>query len=209
MSRRHESTARRHTKRLQVPPTPSYQNASVAQDHIIFNPPSSAPNVQHTPVIFLPKSDKRRKVYEDALAQAEEASAPPNTAFAAIAQTGTPLSVSSTTLTASSTPLIAASRAVLPPPLKPVLEKKYHVTEEQIEEIRRLRAQDPRKWTRYSLAEKFHCSPFFIGLVSRAPLEIRDDQRRALEEIKKRWGRKKTEAREDRARRKELWGREA
>lgn len=70
-----------------------------------------------------------------------------------------------------------------------------------------MRTEDPRTWTRMRLAEKFGCSQFFVSLCAQAP-KVAEERKRELEEIKKRWGRAKTEAREDRQRRKELWGRE-
>ena len=64
LSRRHESSYRRTKQRLNVKPHPSFlpSNLSPPGDQIIFNPPSSAPSVLHTPLKFLPKEDKRRQV---------------------------------------------------------------------------------------------------------------------------------------------------
>lgn len=61
-SRRHEQSYRRAQHRLNIRPDSSFLQSqeSPKQDHIIFNPPSSAPNVLHTPLKFLPKEDKRR-----------------------------------------------------------------------------------------------------------------------------------------------------
>jgi len=56
------------------------------------------------------------------------------------------------------------------------------------------------------LAEKFNCSQFFVSLCAQAP-EIKAERQRELEQIKRRWGRTKREAREDRQRRKDKWGR--
>ena len=63
-ARRHESSYRRTKQRLNVKPDASFgfSNNSPQQDHIIFNPPSSAPSVLHTPLKFLPKEDKRRQI---------------------------------------------------------------------------------------------------------------------------------------------------
>jgi hypothetical protein len=62
-SSRHESSYRRSKQRLNVKPHSSFlqSNLSLQQDHIVFNPPSSAPSVLHTPLKFLPKEDKRRQ----------------------------------------------------------------------------------------------------------------------------------------------------
>ncbi|CAL3967645.1 unnamed protein product [Diplocarpon coronariae] len=63
-SRRQQSSYRRSKQRLNIAPHPSFlpSQDSPKQDHIIFNPPSSAPSVYHTPLKFLPKEDKRRQL---------------------------------------------------------------------------------------------------------------------------------------------------
>ena len=184
--RRHESSFRRTRKALRVKPDESFLPAkSRTEDHIIFNPPSSAPNVYHTPLKFLPKSDPRRKLHS--LASNSSATTP---AVPSAAPSSQPSSVS-------------ALR-----PVRPQYEKKYHLTQEQVEEIRRLRKEDPKQWTRVRLAEKFECSQFFVSLCCCAP-EIKAERDKELEQIKKRWGRRKTEAREERQERKKLWGRDA
>ena len=48
---------------------------------------------------------------------------------------------------------------------------------------------------------------FFISLCCCAP-HIKEEKDRELEDIKRKWGRTKTEAREDRKTRKALWGRD-
>lgn len=62
--RRHESSYRRTKKKLNIKPDASFlfSGSSPQQDHIIFNPPSSAPSVFQTPLKFLPKDDKRRQL---------------------------------------------------------------------------------------------------------------------------------------------------
>ena len=180
--RRNESSYRRTRKALKIKPDPSFLPSKTAtSDHIIFNPPSSAPNVYHTPLKFLPKDDPRRKLY---------ATSVPTTAKL---QDGT-----------SPPPRLPR----LPPPVRPEYEKKYHLRAPEIEEIRRLRKEDPKQWTRARLAQKFECSQFFIGLCCSSP-EAAKEQDKALAEIKRKWGRRKTEAREDRQTRKEMWGRDA
>ena len=87
-------------------------------------------------------------------------------------------------------------------------EKKYHLTPADIEEIRTLRTEDPWKWTRKALAEKFECSQFFVGMVGEAPAKKKAFEEKKLEEVKERWGRRKRLAREDRGRRREMWGRD-
>ncbi|GAB1737391.1 hypothetical protein NU219Hw_g1536t1 [Hortaea werneckii] len=187
--RRHQSSYRRTRKALRVKPDASFlPSTTEAQDHIIFNPPSSAPNVYHTPMAFLPANDPRRKL--QSLAPTRSAT-PPTTP----STSNVPSSTSNETRT-------------VPPPVRPLYEKKYHLTPEQIEEMRKLRAEDPKLWTRVRLAEKFECSQFFVSLCCSAP-QIKEERERELEEIKRRWGRRKTEAREARQERKKLWGRDA
>lgn len=187
--RRHQSSYRRTRKALRVKPDPSFlPSTTEAQDHIIFNPPSSAPNVYHTPMKFLPQNDPRRKLHS---VTPSKASTPPSTQ----STSSIPSPTSSETRT-------------LPPAVRQPYEKKYHLTPEQVEEMRKLRAEDPRTWTRVRLAEKFECSQFFVSLCCSAP-QIKEAREKELEEIKKKWGRRKTEAREARQERKKLWGRDA
>lgn len=58
--RRHQSSYRRTKQRLRVKPDASFGSSHQSYDHIIHNPPSSAPNVYHTPSKFLPVDDVRR-----------------------------------------------------------------------------------------------------------------------------------------------------
>lgn len=172
------SSFRRTKKALRVGPADSFANTTDTSDHIIYNPPSSAPNVYHTPLKFLPKTDPRRRMH--ILIEAQSS--------ASTDEAGSP------------------KRTSLPPPLKPVRQQKYHLTADDIAEIRRLRQEDPRTWTRVKLAEKFNCSQFFVSLCAQAP-EIKAERDVELEAVKSSWGRQKREAREDRQRRKQLWGR--
>lgn len=170
------SSFRRTQKALRVQPAEHFTKTTQTDDHIIFNPPSSAPNVYHTPLAFLPQNDPRRRLH---------------------ALRTTTTSTTSTTLSSSN----------LPPSVRPIAEKKYHLSAADVDEIRRLRTEDPRQWTRVRLAEKFGCSQFFVSLCGTAPA-VAEQRQKELEEIKKKWGRAKREAREDRLKRKELWGRE-
>ncbi|KAK7522526.1 mitochondrial ribosomal protein subunit L20-domain-containing protein [Phyllosticta citriasiana] len=222
--RRYAGTTRRHNNMLKsVPSAPIFTpHSSVASDTIIYNPPSAAPNVYHTPLKFLPANDRRRQL---AAVQARIASQSASKGASPITRTGTQLSApsgynatlnslassyghSSSSASSTSPTAAAAAAAKLPPPLRQPYEKKYHLTERDIAEIRRLRASDPVKWSRQKLADKFECSQFFIGLVAPAPEHA---QRKAdeIEEIKRRWGPRRRAAREDRKRRKEMWGRGA
>ncbi|MCJ1224084.1 hypothetical protein MMC12_000727 [Toensbergia leucococca] len=177
-SRRHESSARRTTKRLRVKPDPAFKSsfpANPTQNHVVFNPPSSAPSVYQTPAIFLPQNDRRREL----LAQAHSHANP-----------------------------YAQSDRPLPPPVREPYEKKYHLGEAEIVEIRRLRTEDPFQWTRAKLAEKYGCSQFFVGIVVQASKERKEQQRQIMENVKEKWGRRKRYAREDRGKRRDMWGRD-
>ncbi|KAF2249457.1 hypothetical protein BU26DRAFT_318381 [Trematosphaeria pertusa] len=195
--RRHESTTRRHKKLLNLPAAPSY-TPDRSQPTLIFNPPSSAPSVYHTPLKFLPKDDRRRQLY--AAFQTAATQTAHRTASPAVAAPGTPLSAPSF--------LPPRPSAGLPPPVRIPYDKKYHLTDADIVEIQRLRREDPERWTRVRLAEKFGCSQFFVGLVAKNEgkaerVESEHERSRA------RWGVRRRTAREDRGRRRELWGRDA
>ncbi|MCJ1423943.1 hypothetical protein MMC29_001828 [Sticta canariensis] len=97
----------------------------------------------------------------------------------------------------------------LPPPVRQLPQKKkYHLREEEIAEIRRLRTTDPNVWTRKKLAEKYDCSQFFVGMVVQASKEKKEKERQILENVKEKWGRRRRYAREDRKKRRELWERD-
>lgn len=194
---RHESTARRHKKLLALPEAPSY-TASRSEPSLIFNPPSSAPSVYHTPLKFLPKDDKRRHLYSAALSSSNTTALRRQTS--PIAAPGTPLS--------SPSHLPPRPSAHLPAPVRTPYEKKYHLDEAQIAEIRSLRLGDPDKWTRVKLAEKFGCSQFFVGMLVKAP-EKAERVAKEHEAQREKWGKRRKMAREERERRKVLWGRDA
>lgn len=86
-------------------------------------------------------------------------------------------------------------------------EKKYHLDASAIAEIRKLRLGDPEKWTRVKLAEKFGCSQFFVGMLVKVP-EKAERVSREHAAAREKWGKRRTMAREDRERRKVLWGRD-
>jgi Mitochondrial ribosomal protein subunit L20 len=78
-----------------------------------------------------------------------------------------------------------------------------------MEEMRRLRREDPIEWSAKKLARKFDCSSLFVGFVTEGiAKEKREQQKRVTEVVKSRWGVKRRTAREDRALRKERWGRD-
>ena len=177
IGRCHESTARRLRQRLRIKPDPSFAKTLPTQDHIVYNPPSSAPSVYHTPTKFLPKNDIRRRLLTSA---------------------------GSSSLPTSDNPTASA----LPPPVRPSEEKKYNLTSADFAEIRRLRSENPLKWTNNALARKFQCSTVLIPMVCSAPKEVKGLREKELEEIKRKWGPRKRAAREDRVKRRERWGKD-
>ncbi|KAH9873300.1 hypothetical protein J1614_005698 [Plenodomus biglobosus] len=194
---RHESSTRRHRKLLALPEAPSY-TADRSAPTLVFNPPSSAPSVYHTPLKFLPKEDKRRQLY--AAAQTYATTTAHRRQTSPVAAPGTPLS--------SPSLLPPRPTTALPAPLREPYEKKYHLTDSDIEQIRSLRKSDPKTWTRVKLAEKFGCTQFFVGMVAKAP-EKAAAVARSHEAARGKWGERRKIAREDRERRKMLWGRDA
>lgn len=194
---RHESTTRRHKKLLTVQQAPSY-TPTRPEPTLIFNPPSSAPSAYHTPLKFLPQNDARRALYTSFLSTSTARAH--RTATSPVAAPGTPLSA------ASALPPVPS--ASLPAPVRAPYEKKYHLTDVDIKEIQRLRAEDPDRWTRVRLAEKFGCSQFFVGMIAKnkekAERVAKEDERNRA-----RWGERRRDAQVQRDRRKALWGRDA
>ena len=107
----------------------------------------------------------------------------------------------------SSDELTPEEEASLPPRVRALKPKKYHLTPVDMAEMRRLRAEDPRTWTRKRLAEKFDCSNLFVGMVCKSP-EMERERAAQHEANRQKWGRKKREAKEDRLKRKALWSRD-
>ncbi|KAI0019220.1 hypothetical protein F4780DRAFT_453433 [Xylariomycetidae sp. FL0641] len=176
--RRHQSTAQRTKKMLKIPPHPDFLTPTAAAgggtSHVIYNPPAAAPSVYHTPFKFLPREDPRRQAN---LTQLLRTSAD-----------------------------AAAEAARLPPVATKddLHEMRYHVTREQVDEMRRLRAEDPAHWTVHRLAGRYGCGHLFVMMCCRAPKDHADREFRRKIAIKERWGHIKTKAREERWRRKQM-----
>jgi hypothetical protein len=216
--RRGEATYRRHIKKLSIPPAPSFgpqkptkRPADVPpSSHIVFNPPASAAHVYHTPLKFLPQNDRRRQLYTNSSAPSlynVAANSKTHHTPSPVSKPGTALHEVSRTLPTSLLPRVPDADP-MPPPLKPVEEKKYHVTPEQVAEMQKLRRQDPSAWTIDRLAEWYGCSTLFVRICAKN-WEAGKAHAERMEAIRARWGRKRALAREDRRRRKELWGRDA
>ncbi|KAK3995129.1 mitochondrial ribosomal protein subunit L20-domain-containing protein [Cladorrhinum sp. PSN332] len=178
---RHQTTKARTKRMLNIPKHESFLNPRPQSDHIIFNPPSSEASVYHTPFKFLPKNDPRRR------AQLPQ------------------LFASSTTIQYSS-PGTSVQPSVNPEELPAVFPpelgtKKYHMTKEDVEEMRRLRLEDPVNNSVITLSKKFGCTPWFVMMCVKSPREHRDQHKAKEAAVKARWGPKRTAAREERARR--------
>lgn len=85
------------------------------------------------------------------------------------------------------------------------LEKTYHLKPEQVLEIQKLRKQDPNKYTRKTLAKMYNVSPLFISLISNVSKDRKSEMDHRLEIIKSNFHPKRTIARADRVKRKQLW----
>ena len=102
-----------------------------------------------------------------------------------------------------------ATGSALPPPLAPPKLERPRLSDDKIREIQRLRAQDPKRYTRTMLAEMFGCSSAFVSYV--APL-AHSEQKAALsrrervhEKARAQWGEKTALLHEIRKKRKEFW----
>lgn len=86
----------------------------------------------------------------------------------------------------------------LPPAITPEDPKKYHLSKADVEEMRRLRWEDPDTWSLKKLAAKFQCSVTFVQIAA----EVKGEYRAKLAEEWRRkralWGPKKLKAREER-----------
>lgn len=81
---------------------------------------------------------------------------------------------------------------------------RYHLSAEDVSEMRRLREEDPLKWSVNQLARKFDCSPVFVRIAAPASKEHTAWVKAKKERQVARWGPKKTQAREDRKTRAEM-----
>lgn len=83
--------------------------------------------------------------------------------------------------------------------------KTYHLKPSDIEQIQRLRSEDPEKYTRKALAKQFNVSPLFVSIVSNASKERKLEMVSRLNHIQSNWHEKRAAARSDRKKRKEYW----
>jgi len=199
-SRRHKSTSGRARRSLTIQPHPSFLAGPGPSDkapggggHIVFNPPSSAPSVHHTPFKFLPKNDPRRRANLPSLFESS------TTISYGTAATASPSS--------SSKAPGAAEHLGLPRLLHPsykFTEKRHTLSEDDVAEMRRLRVADPAANSVAALARRFDCSHLFVMMCCQAPPEHAARRREDLERVKSRWGAIRSRAREDRQRRRDM-----
>ena len=81
---------------------------------------------------------------------------------------------------------------------------KSNIGQKEVEEMKRLREEDPITWSVNALAKKFDCSTIFVKMAAPAPAEHTKWLAEKLERRKARWGPMRTQAREDRKRREEM-----
>lgn len=207
---RQKSTSARTRRALRVPPHPSFLSSNIdgvarpREDHIILNPPSSAPSVYHTPFKFLPKSDPRRRanlasaLFSQSTTIQYNSSSSSNSNPDPSPSNNNPAEPTTTTATGPSV-------ADLPVVNKLDLQPKNHsVTREDIEQMRALRRADPVANSVQALAERFGCSKLFVMMCCQSPREHRDAAKAREEAVKARWGPKRAAAREERRRRWEM-----
>jgi hypothetical protein len=193
---RQKSTAARTRRALNIPPHESFlnpnssaadRNARPTTGQIIYNPPSSAASVYHTPFKFLPKQDPRRR-----------------------ANLASELFAASTTIQYPSThtqPHHHQQQSENTPPSatdfpsiegEPRYRARHHLTKADIEEMRRLRALDPVEHSVPNLSARFRCSKLFVMMCCQAPREHREKVQAEVEAAKARWGPRRAAARGER-----------
>ncbi|KAK3296864.1 mitochondrial ribosomal protein subunit L20-domain-containing protein [Chaetomium fimeti] len=210
---RQKSTAARTRGALNIPPHDSFLNPnSSAADRkarpttgqIIYNPPSSAASVFHTPFIFLPKEDPRRRANlgSELFAASTTIHYPSNNKnTTTTTNTNQPQSQTTTTTTSTNPNQPSAAAAATDFPSiegEPRYRARHHLTKADIEEMRRLRASDPVGNSVQALSARFRCSKLFVMMCCQAPPEHRDRVQAELDAAKARWGPRRAAARGER-----------
>ncbi|GKT91063.1 60S ribosomal protein [Colletotrichum tofieldiae] len=177
--RRGHKTFSRTKRSLNIPPHPDFlPSTPAAGDAIIYNPPSAAPSVYHTPFKFLPPSDPRRRANLSSLF-ANPSAATSQTTSSGSSSAARPLPRPSTS------PPAAPSRATT---------SLAKTSPRSAASAPRTRASGASPPSRANLHHHLHP----------APREHKERLERKLEGVKSRWGTIRTKAREDRSRRKEM-----
>ncbi|KAF8610036.1 hypothetical protein BDV93DRAFT_539951 [Ceratobasidium sp. AG-I] len=115
--------------------------------------------------------------------------------------------------TAPASPLLSKRTAntnidtsLLPPEIRPkATSAGPKLTQPQIEEMRKLRLQDPKTNSCQVLARKYGCSPVFVSMVAPLPADQRKELEKDQNAIRGQWGDRKQLIREIRKRRREFW----
>ncbi|KAL2138009.1 hypothetical protein VTI28DRAFT_7669 [Corynascus sepedonium] len=198
---RYKSTAARTRRALRIPPHPSFLNSSsstsptdhTTTDQIIYNPPSSAASVFHTPFKFLPKSDPRRRanLASELLAASTTIQYPSSSSSTTTSTSTQPQSDAASSSSAEANPFPSIEGA-------PRYRARHHLTKADIEEMRRLRAADPATNTVQALSARFQCSKLFVMMCCQAPPERKEQVRAELERARDRWGPRRAAARDER-----------
>ncbi|POS79329.1 hypothetical protein DHEL01_v202271 [Diaporthe helianthi] len=188
---RSKATASRTRRSLNIPPHPTFlaPDSSQQSDHIIFNPPASAPSVYHTPFKFLPKNDPRRRAN---LAKIFESHFAPTTTTGGAAA-GAPA------LEATDLPTLPSNHKY-----NPAFHERGPITKDEVDEMRRLREEDPHKWNVRALSDKYAIPHIFVMMCCQAPKEKLEFERTKMELIRQRWGPIRAKAKEDRHRRTQM-----
>lgn len=98
----------------------------------------------------------------------------------------------------------SSSASYVPPALRPVTEKKYHLSKDDVAEIRRRRWEDPETATIRNLAKEFDCSMKFVQIATQVPESYKEKLADGTRRMKATWGPRKLKAREDRKVRKQM-----
>ncbi|THH06803.1 hypothetical protein EW146_g9499 [Bondarzewia mesenterica] len=97
----------------------------------------------------------------------------------------------------------------LPPLLRKSAEPKPRMSDEDLAEMRRLRALNPAYYTRSRLAERFNCTATFVGYMAKLSTGAHRTASQKLdlqhEKARSKWGEKKLIVREIRKKRKAFW----
>lgn len=190
---RAKATSARTRRALNIPPHPSFLSTDpklLDGDTIIFNPPSSAASVYHTPFKFLPKTDPRRRANLASLFESHFNTATA-TATASVAAAAVPAAVDASHM----------GPVVMP---KPEFADRPPVTKAEVEEMRQLRHDDPHRWNVKALSDKYQIPQSFVMACCQAPKEKIEFERKKLELVARRWGAAKRKAKEDKERRREM-----
>ena len=82
----------------------------------------------------------------------------------------------------------------MPPETKESWAKTYHLTKEDVAEMRTLRWEDPETWTVQKLARRYKCTTKFVKIAAR----VTEEYKQKLEEARRRkmamWGPRKMKA---------------